>query len=161
MLLDEVDCALLAALQERGDVANVELARLVGLSPAATLRRVQRLRAEGAIEAIRAVVAPEAVGLDVEAFVLVTLAEHSARADAAFQRALADLPAVVRADNVTGPEDALLHVVAADARELQRVLLILSRAGAKRLTTMMRLSSYKPPGPLPVRANAPPRGRGA
>src|SRR5918994_1790278 len=73
--LDEIDCALLATLQERGDAPNLELARAVGLSPAATSRRVQRLRADGVVEAVRAVVAPEQVGLGVEAYVLITLAE--------------------------------------------------------------------------------------
>ena len=82
-LLDDIDCALLSLLQERGDTPNLELARTVGLSPAATSRRVTRLRAEGVIEAIRAVVVPEEVGLGIEAYVLVTLAEHSPEADAA------------------------------------------------------------------------------
>lgn len=150
--LDDKDCAILAELQDRGDLPNVELARRVELSPAATLRRVQRLRAEGVIEAVRAVVSPEQAGLSLEAFVLVSLDEHTTRGDAAFQRALAAMPNVVRADNVTGHEDALIHVVAADAKELQRVLLSLSRSGVQRFTTMLKLQTFKPPTPLPVRA---------
>ena len=39
--LDEVDFQLLTALQVDADRTNVELARLVGLSPAATLHRVR------------------------------------------------------------------------------------------------------------------------
>ena len=108
--LDEIDCALLAALQERGDAPNLELARAVGLSPAATSRRVQRLRAEGVIEAIRAVVLPEQVGLGVEAYVLVTLAEHAADADVRFAREVAAMPYVLRADSIAGADDALLHL---------------------------------------------------
>ena len=160
--LDEKDCAILAELQERGDMPNVELARRVELSPAATLRRVQRLRADGVIEAVRAVVSPEQAGLSLEAFVLVSLQEHSTRGDVAFQRALAEMPNVVRADNVTGQEDALIHVVAADAKELQRVLLALSRSGVQRFTTMLKLQTFKPPTPLPVRptlTSAPARSR--
>lgn len=157
--LDEKDCAILAELQERGDLPNVELARRVDLSPAATLRRVQRLRAEGVIEAVRAVVSPEQAGLSLEAFVLVSLDEHTTRGDAAFQRALAGMPNVVRADNVTGHEDALIHVVAADAKELQRVLLALSRSGVQRFTTMLKLQTFKPPTPLPVRATVTAPGR--
>ncbi len=160
--LDEKDCAILAELQERGDLPNIELARRVELSPAATLRRVQRLRADGVIEAIRAVVSPEQAGLSLEAFVLVSLNEHTTRGDVAFQRALADMPNVVRADNVTGQEDALIHVVASDAKELQRVLLALSRSGVQRFTTMLKLQTFKPPTPLPVRPSvsaAPARSR--
>jgi Lrp/AsnC family transcriptional regulator, leucine-responsive regulatory protein len=149
--LDDIDCALLAILQERGDVPNVELARAVGLSPAATLRRVRRLREDGVIEGVRAAVDPGAVGLVIDAFVLATLAEHSARRDAAFARALGDLPNVLRADSVAGADDVLLHVVTADAAELHRVLLELKRAGAQRVRTMLRLQTLKPPSPVPVR----------
>ena len=42
--LDEIDIQLLSALQEDADRTNVELARLTGLSPAATLHRVRRLK---------------------------------------------------------------------------------------------------------------------
>jgi Lrp/AsnC family leucine-responsive transcriptional regulator len=153
-VLDDVDCALLAALQERGDTPNVELARAVGLSPAATLRRVRRLRDDGIVEGVRATVDPARVGLPIDAFVLATLSEHSARADTGFARAVGELANVLRADAVAGADDVLLHVVAADAGELHRVLLALKRAGAGRLRTMLRLQTVKPPSPVPVAARA-------
>jgi Lrp/AsnC family transcriptional regulator, leucine-responsive regulatory protein len=150
-VLDEIDCALLATLQERGDAPNLELARAVGLSPAATSRRVQRLRADGVIEAVRAVVVPEHVGLGIEAYILITLAEHSPDADARFAREVAAIPNVLRADVIAGAEDALVHVAAATASDLQRLLLALKRAGASRATTMLRLQAIKPPSPVPTR----------
>jgi Lrp/AsnC family leucine-responsive transcriptional regulator len=121
------------------------------LSPAATLRRVQRLRANGVITAVRALIDPEKVGARVEAFVLVALAEHSEGSDARFADALAEIPAVLRADAVTGPDDVLLHVAAADARELQNVLRTLPRVGARRVTTLLRLEAVKAPSPIPTR----------
>ena len=151
--LDDIDCAILAELQEQGDVPNLELARRVGLSPAATSRRVQRLRAEGAIESVRAVVPPEQVGQIVEAFILVSLAEHSAGADARFAREVAAMPNVLRADSIAGADDALVHVVASSPAELHRSLLALKRAGVQRATTMLRLQAIKPPAPVPVRAD--------
>jgi Lrp/AsnC family transcriptional regulator, leucine-responsive regulatory protein len=151
-LLDDLDCALLATLQERGDAPNVELAQAVGLSPAATLRRVRRLREDGVIEGVRAAVDPARVGLAIDAFVLATLVEHSARADADFGRAVGQMANVLRADAVAGADDVLLHVVAADAAELHRTLLALKRAGAARLRTMLRLQTVKPPSPVPVAA---------
>jgi Lrp/AsnC family transcriptional regulator, leucine-responsive regulatory protein len=47
--LDDVDLTLLAELQVDADRTNVELARVVGLSPAATLNRVRRLKESGVI----------------------------------------------------------------------------------------------------------------
>lgn len=150
-LLDEIDCVLLTALQERGDAPNLELARAAGLSPAATSRRVQRLRADGVIEAIRAIVVPEQVGLGIEAYVLIALAEHSPEADARFAREVAAMPNVLRVDGIAGAEDALVHVAVATAGDLQRLLLALKRAGASRATTMLRLQAIKPPAPVPAR----------
>src|SRR3954470_18761469 len=153
-VLDEIDCTLLTVLQERGDIPNIELARIVGLSPAATSRRVARLRLEGVIEGVRAVLVPEEVGLPIEAFILATLAEHAPEADARFAREVAALPAVLRADSVAGAEDILLQVAVATPADLQRLLLQLKRAGAARLTTMLRLQSIKPLAPLAVRSSA-------
>jgi Lrp/AsnC family transcriptional regulator, leucine-responsive regulatory protein len=151
VLLDEVDCTILAVLQEHGDLPNVALARQVGLSPSAALRRVQRLQAEGVIEGVRAVVSAEQAGLPIEAFVLLTLAAHGSRPEAAFARAVKDMPQVLRADSIAGSEDALLHVVAASPADLHRQLLALKRAGAAHVTTLLRLQAIKPPAPLPTR----------
>ncbi len=141
-------------LQERGDTANLELSRAIGLSAAATSRRVRRLREEGVIIGIRAAVEPEQVGLLIEAHVLVSLAEHSPDADARFARAVAEMPHVLRADAVAGADDALLQVAVTRAGDLQRLLLALKRAGASRMTTMLRLHPIKPPAAVPVSAKA-------
>jgi Lrp/AsnC family transcriptional regulator, leucine-responsive regulatory protein len=151
-VLDEIDCTILAELQERGDIPNFELARLAGLSPAATSRRVARLRLEGVIEAVRAVVVPGAVGLAIEAFIFATLAEHAPEADARFAREVAAMPAVLRADGIAGAEDALLQVAVATPADLRRLLVALKRAGASRLTTVLRLQTIKPAAPLAIRA---------
>ena len=148
--LDHFDCVIMAELQVRGDLPNVELAPRLRLSPAATLRRVQQLRSDGRIEGIQAVINHEKVGLRVEAFVLVTLTEHSEAGDAQFARALDSLPNVLRADAVTGADDVLLHIAAVDTRELQNVLRTLPRIGARGVTTLLLLEAVKPPAPVPV-----------
>src|SRR5262245_41112914 len=72
--LDEVDIQLLTALQEDADRTNVELARMAGLSPAATLHRVRRLKESGVIRVIRAEVDPVAAGFPLQMYVTATLA---------------------------------------------------------------------------------------
>jgi len=156
--LEALDRAIVDVLQERGDVPNVELARAVGLSPAATLRRVARLRADGVITGVHARVDPEQVGVALQAFVLVVLDEHDEESAARFARAVALMPQVVRADAVSGAEDVLLHVAAAGTAELQEVLRALPRIGARRATTLLRLGSVKDQSPLPLApAGRPPR----
>ena len=154
--LDDLDCAIVDLLQERGDVPNVELARAVGLSPAATLRRVARLRADGVITGVHARVDPERVGTGLQAFVLVVLDQHDEDSARRFTHAVAQMPQVVRADAVSGADDVLLHVAAAGTTELQDVLRALPRIGARRATTMLRLGPVKEQSPTPLHPSPPP-----
>jgi Lrp/AsnC family transcriptional regulator, leucine-responsive regulatory protein len=155
--LDDVDIRLLAELERDADRPNVELARLVGLSPAATLHRVRRLKDEGIVRAITARLDPAAAGFPLQVYVAVTLGRHDEASDARFERTVRELPEVVHADLVTGETDALLLVVARNVEQLQRVLAALStRGGAGRIITLLRLQELKR-APLPLDDEGPPR----
>jgi Lrp/AsnC family leucine-responsive transcriptional regulator len=148
--LDEIDVQLLAELQVDADRTNVELARLVGLSPAATLHRVRRLKSSGLVRRVAAQLDPDAAGFPLQVYVSVTLARHEPRTSRAFENEVRALPQVIAADWVAGEVDILLLVVARDVAELQRVLLRLTGRGAQRLVTYLRLQEIKPSSPLPV-----------
>jgi Lrp/AsnC family leucine-responsive transcriptional regulator len=148
--LDEVDIKLLTALQADADRTNVELARMTGLSPAATLHRVRRLKESGVIRIISARLDPAAAGFPLHVYVAATTARHDPRSVRAFEDQLRALPQVITADNIAGEMDYLLTIVARDVSELQRVLTRLSIRGAQRLTTYLRLEEVKPPSPLPL-----------
>ena len=151
MQLDEIDVALLSELQEDAARPNVELARLVGLSPAATLNRVRRLKDSGVIRAVTAQVDAEAAGFPLRVFVSLTVGRHDEAAHRRLEEAVREIPQVIRADWVTGETDALLEIAARTIAELQRVQLLLSsRGGALRVTTLLRLEELKPPSPLPL-----------
>jgi Lrp/AsnC family leucine-responsive transcriptional regulator len=151
-MLDDVDLRLLEELEKDADRPNVELARIVGLSPAATLKRIRRLKDEGLIREIRARLDTNALGFPLQVYVMCTLDQHDERANRRFEAAIKKIPNVVRADWVTGETDALLQVVARDVAELQNVLMLLSSgAGASRILTLLRLEELKPPSPLPRR----------
>jgi Lrp/AsnC family leucine-responsive transcriptional regulator len=150
--LDETDVQLLGELQVDADRSNVELARLVGLSPAATLNRVRRLKESGIIRQVAARLDTAAAGFPLQVYVSVTLARHDPRASHAFEQAVRAIPQVIAADWVAGEIDVMLLVVARDVAELQQVLNRLSTRGAQRLTTLLRLAELKPPSPLPVAA---------
>ena len=80
--LDEADVRILAALQQDASIANQDLAALVHLSPAPCLRRVRRLREQGYIQGIVALVDRDKLGLEVAAYAFVTLDSHRAGAGA-------------------------------------------------------------------------------
>jgi Lrp/AsnC family transcriptional regulator, leucine-responsive regulatory protein len=152
--LDEIDVRLLNELQRDADRSNVELARLAGLSPAATLNRVRRLKESGVVRAVAARLDSAATGFALQVYVLVTLARHDEAANRRFQDEVVKLPQVIAADWVTGEVDAILMVVARDVAELQRVLLRLSTRGGTRLLTLLRLEELKPSSPLPLEPTA-------
>jgi Lrp/AsnC family leucine-responsive transcriptional regulator len=151
--LDEIDVRLLKELQVDADRPNVELARLVGLSPAATLNRVKRLKRQGVIRAINARLDSATAGLTLQVYVLVTLARHDEAAERRFAQELRSLDHVISADGVAGETDAILMIATRDVAELQLVLSRLStRGGAQRLITLLRLGELKPASPLPLAA---------
>jgi Lrp/AsnC family transcriptional regulator, leucine-responsive regulatory protein len=157
--LDNVDIQLLTALQADADRTNVELARLVGLSPAATLHRVRWLKESGVIRVISAQVDPAAAGFPLQMYVTASLARHDPRSNRIFEDQIRALPQIIAADIVAGETDYLLSVVARDVAELQEVLASLATRGGQRLVTYLRLAEVKPPSRLPLAAVTPPEGR--
>lgn len=149
--LDEIDVRLLKELQQDADRPNVELARVVGLSPAATLHRVRRLKESAVIRGIRARLDTKEAGFPLAVYVMASLGSHDDRSHARFEDLVKKLPQVLVADWVTGETDVLMQVVARDVDELQKVLFALSsKGGAARVTTLLRMHELKPPSPLPL-----------
>jgi Lrp/AsnC family leucine-responsive transcriptional regulator len=150
-LLDLIDLKLLEALQADADRSNVELARLVDLSPAATLHRVRRLKESGIIRGVAARLDATAAGFPLQVYVAVTLRRHDENSHRRFGETVRAMREVISADWVTGETDAILMVVAREVAELQRVLVRLStRGGAARVMTLLRLEELKPDSPLPL-----------
>jgi len=152
--LDDIDVQLLTELQADADRTNVELARLVGLSPAATLYRVRRLKETGVIRVISAQVDPEAAGFPLRLYVAATVGRHDPRSARLFEDQVRALPQIIAADNVTGEMDYLLTVVARDVTELQEVLAALATRGGQRLISYLKLAEIKPPSRLPLLTTA-------
>jgi DNA-binding Lrp family transcriptional regulator len=118
--LDDVDRELLVLLARDGRATYNELGARVGLSAPAAKRRVDRLVADGVIASFTAVVDPAALGWRTEAFVEVRC--HGTVSPAELRRAWQGIPEIVGAYTVTGPADALIHVLARDVQHLEQAL---------------------------------------
>lgn len=113
MELDSFDRRLLTALQRDNRQTGEELAEIAGLSPAACLRRVQRLRDEGVIERDVSLLAPEAAGRGLTVIVMVALERDGTnRFDVAerFKAAMQQAAEVTQCYYVTGPTDFVVIV---------------------------------------------------
>jgi Lrp/AsnC family transcriptional regulator, leucine-responsive regulatory protein len=114
MEIDRFDRKILQEVQADGRISNVELASRIGLSPSATLRRVQELERRGVIRGYRAVLDPAAIGLGFVAYVGVGLSRHTKQEQQAFESAMAQAPQVRECHNITGTIEYLLRIEAAD-----------------------------------------------
>ena len=119
--MDALDRRILAALQADGRMTNQELAERVHLSPSACSRRVARLEAAGVIAGYTALLEPEAAGRGTTVFVHVTLDRQSGEDLAAFERAVADCPDVMECYLMSGDDDYLVKVAAADLNDYERI----------------------------------------
>jgi len=75
----------------------VELARLAGLSPAATLHRVRRLKESGVIRIISAQLDPAAAGFPLQVYVTATLSRHDPRSTQVFDNYIRAQPQIISA----------------------------------------------------------------
>lgn len=92
----------------------------VGLSASAVKRRVDRLRAAGAITGFTVRLDPGALGWAVEGYV--ELFCTNSTPPAAIRTAVARFPEIVDASTVSGEADALLRILATDMRHFEQVL---------------------------------------
>lgn len=110
--LDAIDRKIISALQRDGRLTNNELSSLVGLSPSPCLRRVKHLESIGVLNRYVALVDPEKIGLDITAFVRLSLdRQESAQLDR-FEKAVVQWSEVLECYLMTGDADYQLRVVA-------------------------------------------------
>ena len=152
LALDRIDLALLGLLQREGRLSNTDLAERVSLSPSATLRRVQRLEAEGVIAGYGARLDPLKLGLGLQAFVRLQLSRHDKDSIAQFVSQVEAWDEVVACHALTGDMDYLLHVVVADLDHFSRFLLdhLLASAGVADVNTSFVLRAVKQGQGLPL-----------
>jgi DNA-binding Lrp family transcriptional regulator len=120
--MDQFDVKLLDALQQDGRLTNYDLAERVGLSASQCSRRRSALEEAGIIASYHARLSTGGIGLDVVAFVQVTLAAHSPENSKRFLRLVEGLDEVQEAYALTGDADYLIKLAVPDLKGLSRIL---------------------------------------
>ena len=121
--LDRIDRAIVALLQNNARASNKEVAASVGVAPSTALERTRRLEADGVLVGYHAEVAPEALGVRIQALVGVTLRQHARPLVEAFEAHALALPEVVQVFHTTGASDFLVHVAVRDTEHLRTLAL--------------------------------------
>jgi len=151
--LDKIDLKILKILQENSKITNLDLSKKIGLSPAPTLERVKKLENNEVISSYHAIVNPQAMGLNVKTFVLVSLAWQKENALNHFLEKIKEIPEIVECYIITGEADFLIKIVCKDIPTYEQLLFkTLSQIEEiERLKTLMTLSTVKDTKVLPYK----------
>lgn len=147
---DEVDFAILRALQEEAGASAATLARRLGLSQPSVWRRVKRLEEAGVIAGRALDLDIARLGFGVTVFLGVKLATKGRVSLDDFERAVSAIPEVQQVSHVLGLYDYRLRVVARDITDFERVLRrrIMTLPGVGNVEANVLLSEERRPGPL-------------
>lgn len=136
---------ILEALERDGRLSFATLGERIGLSKSPTWNRVRELAERGLIAGFRAIVDPAAVGLEIHAFVQITIRSPASEE---FERAVVAHPSVLECYTTAGQADYLLHVLAPNVATLDTLLRAeLSRLpGVEHIATTVGLKTIKARG---------------
>ena len=119
--IDQIDRALLRALQRDASLSQRELAETVGLSQNACWRRLKVLNDRGLLMGSTARVDRKQLGLDLVVFVMLRTRHHSTDWLQHFRHHVLSIPEVVDFHRIGGDYDYQLKVVTEDMASYDRV----------------------------------------
>ncbi|WP_299976618.1 Lrp/AsnC family transcriptional regulator [uncultured Pseudoteredinibacter sp.] len=151
-MMDKYDAQILHELQLEGRLSNRDLAERIALSPAPCWRRVKRLEDEGFIRGYSAQVDHKKIGLQIIAFVEVSLDIHHPETIQNFLSMIANEPGILECHSVTGQCDYLLKIVSKDMESYETFVStqLLTAPGIRSVNTLISMRQNKLTSELPV-----------
>ncbi|MGF1741879.1 Lrp/AsnC ligand binding domain-containing protein [Vibrio profundum] len=119
MDLDRIDREILRALQLKGRLSVVDLAKQINLTNSPCSDRVKRLEKEGYIRGYHAEISPEKLGLDVQVFIHIRLDQSSFSIFDKFAAAVALMPEIEECYTLSGDFDTMIKVRVKDMKSYQ------------------------------------------
>jgi Lrp/AsnC family leucine-responsive transcriptional regulator len=153
--LDKIDLGLLITLGAHARTKRNELAEQIGLSVPAVSERLRKLEEErGIIEGFFTKLQPKPLGLDVAAFIFVTVESSTLYQE--FLEKAKKHPEILEVHAITGDGSHLLKIRTWNTSTLEQLLSeIQSWKGVKQTRTNIVLSSPKETIELPIRELTP------
>ena len=152
MTLDLTDKRLLSVLQRDAQISAQDLGEVLNLSASQIGRRRQRLENDGYILGYSARLAPEKLGLGVQAFIQVQMASHGPEEARSLARLLETRPEVISAWTLTGEADYLLRVYCESLTALNTLVqdVLLPHPAVARVQSQIVMDQLKRDAPLPT-----------
>lgn len=140
MELDSVDNRLIDELQRDAKASLTRLGKKVGMSAPSVMERIRKLEQAGVIIGYAALVDARQVGLDITAFLGVSINYPDRIQD--FTDWVAEEPRVMECHHVTGGYTLLLKVKCRNTKALEQLISVMrSKLAAERTETMVVLST--------------------
>jgi len=151
-MLDDLDRRILRNWLADPDALGADLAERAGLSQAALSRRIDRLKRDGVLRAVRAVIDWAALGYTVEVSLRITLDKSEPRAFDDFLAAAREIPEVIEVQTFLGRVDARLQILARDMAHYQDIYRdrILTLPHIADIEALMQVATVKAEQGLPV-----------
>lgn len=121
--IDPIDRRIIQTLQCEGGLSNQDLAERVGSSAASCWRRVRALEEAGILGPEVRLVDPAKLGRGLDVFCQIRLSAQTRKMRASFEAFIDRQEAVVECYSISGDWDYLLHIVARDVADYERVLM--------------------------------------
>lgn len=159
MDIDRIDIRLLEQLQRDATLSHAALGEWVHLSASQVSRRIARLQEAGLIRGHTALLDPDVLGLDVEAFTSVSLDRHESGVGEAFEQGIQEIDEILDCMAVTGEADYILRIVAPDLDAFARFITdrLIKLPGVKMVRSNIGLHRIKRSHALPLGHLAAPK----
>ena len=121
--LDATDVAILKLLQEDATLSTRQIAQRVNLTPTPVFERIRRLRSEGYIRKVAAVLDEEKLGCSFVAFCYIKMQQHTFENARKIMEAVQKIDEIAECYNVSGDYDFLMKVYVSSMKEYQEFVL--------------------------------------
>lgn len=151
-MLDDLDRRILRRMQFDPDQSIPDLADALGVTASRLSRRLDRLREQGILRGIRAVIDWRALGFEVEVSLRVTLDKTQTRAFDDFIEAAREIAEVIEIQTFLGRVDVRLSVIARDMPHYQQIYRdkILALPHIADIEALMHVARIKAEDSLPL-----------
>lgn len=152
--LDALDIKILNLLQRDASLSTAEVADRVGLSQSPCWRRIQKLREEGYITGIVALVDPARVGFTLQIFAQLKMSTLSDVERAKFESAVGRIPEILDSWTVFGEMDMMMRILAPDVSWYQDFLfsVLLKLPGVADVRSIVTLGQPKRSTAIPLQS---------
>lgn len=150
--LDAIDIKILNTLQERGNITNLKLSELVGLSPSPCLQRVKRLRKAGYIIGYNAQINAGKILASVVIYTKITLSEQTVRQYSIFENAIKNIHEIIECSLMSGEFNYLLKIICVDINHYNELMQTMMEMdiGIKAVSMFVEIRNVKREASIPL-----------